>query len=57
LGEICNKFENMECEEDDDVSDDSYDGILKPAFVVEGEPDFESGPPVDGWEYLRRVRF
>ncbi|KAJ4819351.1 Gem-associated protein 2 [Rhynchospora pubera] len=48
--------ENMQCEEDD-ISDDSYDGILKPAFLVEGEPDFESGPPVDGWEYLRRVRW
>ncbi|XP_078150305.1 uncharacterized protein LOC144545605 isoform X2 [Carex rostrata] len=55
-GEICNKFENMQCE-DDDISDDSHDGILKPAFYVEGEPDFESGPPVDGWEYLRRVRW
>ncbi|KAJ4751526.1 Gem-associated protein 2 [Rhynchospora pubera] len=48
--------ENMQCEEDD-ISDDSYDGILKLAFLVEGEPDFESGPPVDGWEYLRRVRW
>ncbi|KAF3330936.1 Gem-associated protein 2 [Carex littledalei] len=55
-GELCNKYENMQCE-DDDISDDSHDGILKPAFYVEGEPDFESGPPVDGWEYLRRVRW
>ncbi|CAM6088473.1 unnamed protein product [Calypogeia fissa] len=27
------------------------------AFAVEGEPDFESGEPVDGWEYLRRVKY
>ncbi|KAJ3671473.1 hypothetical protein LUZ60_007552 [Juncus effusus] len=43
---------------DYDISDDDrYDGILKPAFLVEGEPDFESGPPLDGLEYLRRVRW
>ncbi|KHG22281.1 Gem-associated 2 [Gossypium arboreum] len=45
-----------ECIEDDD-SDEDYTSILRPAFVVEGEPDFESGPPEDGLEYLRRVRF
>ncbi|XP_006663367.1 gem-associated protein 2-like [Oryza brachyantha] len=46
---------NMEYEDND--SDDDYDGILKPAFAVDGEPDFESGDPVDGFEYLRRVRW
>ncbi|XP_020246856.1 uncharacterized protein LOC109824636 isoform X2 [Asparagus officinalis] len=38
-------------------SSDEYDSIQRPAFFVEGEPDFESGPPEDGWEYLRRVRW
>ncbi|VAI51151.1 hypothetical protein VPH35_106876 [Triticum aestivum] len=41
----------------EDDSDDEYDGILKPAFAVDGEPDFESGEPLDGFEYLRRVRW
>lgn len=44
------------CEEYED-SDDEYDSIQRPAFYVEGEPDFESGPPQDGLEYLRRVRY
>ncbi|KAF0895925.1 hypothetical protein E2562_017567 [Oryza meyeriana var. granulata] len=44
-------------EYEDDESDDDYDGILKPAFAVDGEPDFESGEPLDGFEYLRRVRW
>lgn len=38
-------------------SDDEYESIQRPAFRVEGEPDFESGPPEDGLEYLRRVRW
>ncbi|XP_078441502.1 uncharacterized protein LOC144711388 [Wolffia australiana] len=38
-------------------SDDEFDSIQRPAFSVEGEPDYESGPPQDGWEYLRRVRW
>ncbi|KAF9679118.1 hypothetical protein SADUNF_Sadunf07G0106800 [Salix dunnii] len=42
-------------EEDD--SDDDYASIQRPAFTVEGEPDFDSGPPEDGLEYLRRVRW
>ncbi|KAL2996599.1 hypothetical protein AAZX31_10G280600 [Glycine max] len=25
--------------------------------MVDGEPNFDSGPPEDGWEYLRRVRW
>ena len=44
-----------ECSEDDD-SDEDYASIQKPAFLVEGEPNFDSGPPEDGLEYLRRVR-
>lgn len=45
-------------EQDDfDDSDDEFDSLLKPAFLVEGEPDFESGPPEDGIEYLRRVKW
>ncbi|TYH49740.1 hypothetical protein ES332_D10G156700v1 [Gossypium tomentosum] len=45
-----------ECNEGDD-SDEDYTSILRPAFMVEGEPDFDSGPPEDGLEYLRRVRW
>lgn len=44
-----------ECSEDSD-SDEDYSSIQRPAFLVEGEPDFDSGPPEDGLEYLRRVR-
>lgn len=46
----------QEYSEEDD-SDEDYNSILKPAFLVEGEPDFDSGPPEDGLEYLRRVRY
>ncbi|XP_021752069.1 uncharacterized protein LOC110717630 [Chenopodium quinoa] len=42
---------------EDEESDDEFEGIHRPAFKVEGEPDFESGPPEDGLEYLRRVRW
>ncbi|KAJ7957382.1 gem-associated protein 2-like [Quillaja saponaria] len=45
-----------DCNKDDD-SDEEYASIQKPAFSVEGEPNFESGPPEDGLEYLRRVRW
>ncbi|XP_054822726.1 uncharacterized protein LOC129321022 isoform X2 [Prosopis cineraria] len=45
-----------ECYEDEE-SDSDYDSIQKPAFVVDGEPNFDLGPPEDGWEYLRRVRW
>ncbi|CAH8389825.1 unnamed protein product [Eruca vesicaria subsp. sativa] len=44
-------------EEEYSEDNDDYNSILKPAFAVEGEPDFESGPPEDGFEYLRRVRW
>ncbi|XP_043710487.1 uncharacterized protein LOC122659441 [Telopea speciosissima] len=59
----CGDFDNSndnyiedECTEDGD-SDSDYDNIQRRAFLVEGEPDFESGPPQDGLEYLRRVRW
>ncbi|KNA07668.1 hypothetical protein SOVF_169790 isoform B [Spinacia oleracea] len=38
-------------------SDDEYESMHRPAFKVQGEPDFESGSPEDGLEYLRRVRW
>lgn len=38
-------------------SEDDYENIQKPAFLVEGDPDFGAGPPQDGIEYLRRVRW
>ena len=46
-----------ECSEEDDSSDEDYASIQRPAFMVDGEPNFDSGPPEDGWEYLRRVRY
>ncbi|KAM7257926.1 hypothetical protein ACFE04_013667 [Oxalis oulophora] len=53
------KVVNEECSEDYDSDDDDhhYDSIQRPALYVEGEPNFESGPPEDGLEYLRRVRW
>lgn len=45
-----------ECSEEDD-DDDDCTSILRPAFFVSGEPKFDSGPPQDGLEYLRRVRW
>ncbi|XP_050372879.1 uncharacterized protein LOC126790611 [Argentina anserina] len=42
---------------EDDDSDDEYASIQRPAFWVDGEPNFESGSPEDGFEYLRRVRW
>ncbi|KAK3204539.1 hypothetical protein Dsin_018585 [Dipteronia sinensis] len=44
------------CNEDYDTDED-YASIQRPVFLVEGEPDFDSGPPEDGLEYLRRVRW
>lgn len=49
-------FSEKECSEDDD-SDEDYASIQRPAFFVDGEPNFESGSPEDGLEYLRRVRY
>ncbi|XP_050212436.1 uncharacterized protein LOC126664163 isoform X2 [Mercurialis annua] len=42
---------------EEENSDEDYGSIQRPAFHVEGEPDFDSGPPEDGLEYLRRVRW
>ena len=53
-GVVEEQGEDMEYEDD---NDDDYEGILKPAFVVDGDPDFESGEPLDSFEYLRRVRY
>ncbi|GKA64808.1 GEM-associated protein 2 [Tanacetum coccineum] len=50
---------DLDVEEDyyeDEYSDSEYVSIQRPAFYVTGEPDFDSGPPQDGLEYLRRVR-
>ncbi|XP_057732336.1 uncharacterized protein LOC130947647 [Arachis stenosperma] len=48
---------NLEEHSEEDDTDDDYASIQRPAFFVDGEPDFDSGPPEDGWEYLRRVRW
>ena len=32
-------------------------GLRKQALAVDGEPDYSTGPPMDGFEYLRRVAF
>ncbi|KAI3706279.1 hypothetical protein L6452_23902 [Arctium lappa] len=42
---------------EDEDSDTELFSIQRPAFLVTGEPDFDSGPPQDGLEYLRRVRW
>lgn len=44
------------CKGDEDIFDNFAD-IQKVAFNVEGKPDFDSGPPQDGFEYLRRTRY
>ncbi|KAL5204650.1 hypothetical protein ABZP36_009521 [Zizania latifolia] len=54
---IAELFDQDGTVEYDDDSDDDYDGILKPAFVVDGDLDFESGEPLDSFEYLQRVRW
>ncbi|KAI3910272.1 hypothetical protein MKX01_030098 [Papaver californicum] len=51
------EFLNFGTYYENEESDDEYDSIKRPAFYVEGDPDFDSGPPEDGLEYLRRVRF
>ncbi|GAB2289742.1 hypothetical protein Dimus_024049 [Dionaea muscipula] len=33
-------------------TDDDYECIKRPAFFVDGEPNFDSGPPEIGLEYL-----
>ncbi|KAL5718768.1 hypothetical protein ACHQM5_011636 [Ranunculus cassubicifolius] len=48
----------FECDEGiESDSEDEFDNIQRPAFAVEGDPDFNSGPPQDGLEFLRRVRW
>lgn len=49
-------FDGEEEYDEDEDSDSEYVSIQRPAFHVTGEPDFDSGPPQDGLEYLRRVR-
>ncbi|XP_030520868.1 uncharacterized protein LOC115734288 [Rhodamnia argentea] len=44
-------------EEDSDDNDEYFSSIQRPAFSVEGEPNFDAGPPEDGLEFLRRVRW
>ncbi|CAN6277670.1 unnamed protein product [Urochloa humidicola] len=56
-GVVEEPFDQGEDVEYEDDSEDDYEGILKPAFAVDGDPDFESGEPLDGFEYLRRVRW
>lgn len=41
----------------EDDSEEEVESFQPLAFAVEGEPDFESGEPQDGWEYLRRVKW
>ncbi|KAJ7564202.1 hypothetical protein O6H91_02G006800 [Diphasiastrum complanatum] len=43
--------------DDSQDSEDDTESFQQRAFVVSGEPDFDSGPPEDGLEYLRRVRW
>ena len=46
----------MNEEEVEDQDDSDEEVSLQPlAFQVHGEPNFDSGPPQDGFEYLRRV--
>lgn len=53
-----NESSFVEGEDNDyDDSDDDYGSIQRLAFFVAGEPDFDSGPPEDGFEYIRRVRW
>lgn len=49
---------DVEVEEDEKVAEeeDKRQGMRARALPVDGDPDFDSGPPVDGFEYLRRVR-
>ena len=53
-------FEEEEEEEeedfDDEDDDDEAEGLRVRALPADGEPDYDAGPPVDGLEYLRRVR-
>jgi len=52
-------FDDEEEEEVDVDSSESDDdrGLRRQALEVDGEPDFSVGPPMDGFEYLRRVAY
>ncbi|RZC47463.1 hypothetical protein C5167_040396 [Papaver somniferum] len=54
---VCDDHDDGSTYYENEESDDEYDSIKRPAFYVEGDPDFDSGPPEDGLEYLRRVRY
>ncbi|KAI3942099.1 hypothetical protein MKW92_033128 [Papaver armeniacum] len=54
---VCDGHDDGSTYYENEESDDEYDSIKRPAFYVEGDPDFDSGPPEDGLEYLRRVRY
>ena len=43
-----------ECSEDSD-NDEDYSSFQRPAFLLEGEPDFDSSPPENGLEYLHKA--
>ncbi|XP_071698756.1 uncharacterized protein [Rutidosis leptorrhynchoides] len=60
IGSEMQNSNDLDAEEDyyeDEDSDSDYVSIQRPAFYVTGEPDFDAGPPQDGLEYLRRVRW
>ena len=44
-------------EEEDDSSDDDEVGLCRQVLAVDGEPDYSSGPPMDGFGHLRRVAY
>lgn len=52
-----NQSPSSEGEVYEDDSDEEVESFQPLAFAVEGEPDFDSGEPQDGWEYLRRVKY
>jgi len=55
--DAASKRQAEEDEEDDDSSDDDGVGLRRQVLAVDGEPDYSSGPPMDGFEYLRRVAY
>lgn len=44
-------------EEEEEGEEDEDEELQATAFLVEGDPDFDNGPPADAEEYLRRVRW
>jgi len=53
--EETNDEEEDDDEDEDEDDEDEDEGLRRRALPVEGEPDYASGPPMDGFEYLRRV--